>query len=95
MTQTSPIKAGMWCAGMMAPFCKWEIPDSDLLALGRTCHIVLGSEWMKSASPVIKWKWHYIINVFPETMPWRRNLPRQTFHFLQLQVKYKSHEVGI
>lgn len=29
------------------------------------------------------------------TMPWIRNLPKQIFHFLQLQVSQKSHEVDI
>lgn len=28
-------------------------------------------------------------------MPWIRNLPRQIFHFLQLQVTYKSHKIDI
>lgn len=39
-------------------------------------------DWLKEEA-----LWH--------TMSWIRNMPKQIFHFLQLQVICKSHKVGI
>ena len=36
------IKVGMWCAGIMALFCKPATPDLCPLGHGRTSYIVLG-----------------------------------------------------
>lgn len=62
------LKVGMWYAGIMASFWHHEIPDSDLLGLGTTCHTVLRQECLNLVSScIIYWKYHYILNVFPET----------------------------